>query len=198
MEYREKERAFTLVEIMVATFILAFFLMGLYFIFERSHSAWEKGNIRLTQYQEARGCLDILSRELKSVFISPSNPAIVFKGEKSKLLFTCSSNIPDRKGEYDLKEVEYKFKNNELIRRVKSNFNQPSNYGITTVLTSGITRLSFSYYNGSSWQDSWDSKKDKSKTNFSPLPEAVSIEITIEGENESAMTFSTVVNIPVK
>lgn len=193
---RGKEKAFTLIEVMVAGIILAFLLVGVYFIFEKTHSSWEKGNTRLTQYQKARGCLDIISRELKSTFITLSNPSIVFKGERQRLLFTCSSNTPDKKGEYDLKEVEYKLKNHELVRRVKTNFNDPSNPGATITLASGIIDLSFSYYNGAIWQNNWDSTRDR--TSLSSLPEAVKVEMVIKGENSSSLTFSTIVNIPVK
>jgi len=191
------EMAFTLAEILIATFILSFLLLGAYFIFNKSHSAWEKGNLRIEQYQKIRGCLDILTRELKSAFITSSNPSFVFKGKENEVLLTSSSNIPRQKGEYDLKQIKYKLDNSRLIRRVKSNFINPSSSGAVTVLASGVDKVTFSYYNGEKWQSQWDSEKDKDKRFSSGLPRAVGIEFVIREEGEAAV-FSTTVTLPVR
>lgn len=185
------KRAFTLVEILVTTCILAFLLLGLYIIFERGYSAWKKGNIRLEQYQKARGCLDLMSRELKSAFISSINSALVFRGSKNRVLFFSSSNIPQEKGEYDLKEVEYKLSNFNLVRKVKSFLVNKINPGATTILASNVTNLEFSYHNGKKWQEGWDSTEEKN------LPRAIRIELVLREEDEPPLTFSTVVNIPL-
>jgi len=192
------KKAFTLVETLVTTCILAFLLLGLYIIFGKGYSAWEKGNIRLEQYQKARGCLDLMSRELKSAFISSSNSALVFRGGKDEILFFSSSNIPHEKGEYDLKEVEYKLENCNLVRKVKSFLNSKINPGATAILASNVTGLEFSYHNGKRWQESWDSTKEGNRKKALPLPQAIRIELVISEENESPLTFSTVINIPVK
>ncbi len=191
-----KKNAFTLIEILVATFIFAFLIMGLYFIFDKSHSGWEKGNARLEQYQKAREFLNILNREIKSVFISSSNKNIVFRGNEHEILFMCSTNVPNRKGEYDLKEVEYRLSGNQLKRRVKSVFDKKSNLGRISILASNIAELKFSYHNGKNWQKTWDSKKDRSKKDFI-LPQAIRVEIVVKGESVMPLTFSTVISIPV-
>jgi len=188
--------AFTLLEVLVATFILSFIILGLYFIFDKSHFAWEKGNARLKQYQKLRGCLDTMTRELKSAFISPSNPSILFKGKKDEIIFTCSSNLPHQEGEYDLKNIHYQLQNSNLIRKVKSNFASPVNLPNTTILASNIERLTFSYYDGKKWQSKWGLEEDKNTKTLPRLPQAVSVELVVQEDGERPVTFSTIVNIP--
>ena len=194
----KKILAFTLLEVLVATCILSFLILGLYIVFDKTHFVWEKENTRLEQYQKIRGCLDTLIKELKSSFVSSSNPSIFFRGQKNEISFICSSNIPYQKGEYDLKQVQYQLRNSQLTRTVKSNFSDPLNPGAVAVLASGIDKLTFSYYDGKKWQSKWDSKKDKNIEFFSGLPQAVWVEIVVKGKNEPPITFSTTVNIPAK
>lgn len=191
----KKVAAFTLLEVLVATCILSFLLLGLYFIFDKSHSAWEKGNMRLKQYQKVRGCFDTLRGELKSTFTSSSNPSTVFRGSKDEISFTSSSNIPHQKGEYDLKSIHYQLKNSRLIRKVKSNFTTPAGLPATTILACNIDKITFSYYDGKRWQPEWNFKKDSQISH--DLPQAVRIKLVIGGKKEEPVTFSTIVNIPL-
>ncbi len=194
----KKILAFTLLEVLAATCILSFLILGLYIVFDKTHFAWEKENTRLEQYQKIRGCLDALIKELKSSFISSSNSSLFFRGQENEISFICSSNIPYQKGEYDLKQIQYQLQDSQLIRKVKSNFDNPLNPGAVTVLASGINNLTFSYYDGKKWQSKWDSKKDKDIKFFSGLPQVVWVEIVVRGKNEPPITFSTTVNIPTK
>lgn len=190
--------AFTLVEVLVATFIFSLLILGLYLIFSKVYRAWEKGNARLEQYQTIRGCLDILGRDLKSAFVTSSNPFILFKGNKDEILFTSSSNIPSQKGEYDLKQIQYKLEGSRLLRKVKSNFSTLKPCGSVTVLASDIDKLTFSYYNGERWLSHWDSRKSRGKKFSAALPQAVCIELVVKEEDEMPLTFSARVNIPLR
>mgnify|MGYP000120726810 CR=1 FL=1 len=193
----KKIKAFTFVEILFATFLFSVLLLGLYFIFIKSHSAWEKGNASLEQFQKIRGCFDLLKRDIKSTFTSPNNPLFIFNGEKERILFISSSNIPHEKGEYDLKQIEYEFRDFCLIRRVKSNLQDPSNPGSSTVIACDIDKLTFLYFNGKKWLTRWNSQKAKT---FPPLPQAIKVEITLKDkeEDKSPLTFSSIISIPVK
>ncbi|MBE0478577.1 prepilin-type N-terminal cleavage/methylation domain-containing protein [Candidatus Aerophobetes bacterium] len=191
-----RKAAFTLPEVLIATFILSFLILGLYFIFDKSHSAWEKGDVRLEQYQKIRGCLETMTKELKATFINPADSSLVFKGKKEDVLFFCSTNLPHEKGEYDLKKVNYQLANSKLIRKVKSNLSSPLTPSATTILASEIDELTFSYYDGKKWHPEWDSEKNKGFSSL--LPKAVAIELAVRGKGESPLTFSTTVSIPVE
>lgn len=191
------EKAFTLIETLLTAFILAFLLLGLYIIFEKGYFAWNKGNNLMEQHRKIRGCLDLMSRELKSTFISSSNNSIIFKGDEKKVLFFSSSNIAQEKGEYDIKRVEYKMENCDLIRKIKSSWKKKESSSLTTVLADNITGLKFSYYNGKRWQNSWDSQGKKTQEENSFLPCAVKILIVVKAEAEPPLSLSTVIYIPV-
>ena len=198
MRHTRGLRAFMLIELLVATFVLSLLIMGLYVIFYKSHSVWERGNRRLEQYQTARGCLDTLSRELKSTFMSASNPSIVFRGKEDEISFTCASNMPQEIGEYDLKQIHYQLRSYQLIRKVRSNWGNSLNPGGTNVLASQIESLTFSYYTGKLWQPEWDSQKDTNTAFGTGLPQAVCVELVVRGEGELPVTFSITIDIPTK
>lgn len=188
-----KLNAFTLPEVLIASFILCVYIGGLYFIFAKSHSIWEKGDVRLEQYQKIRGSFEIMTKELRAAFTSPADSSLVFQGEKEELVFFCSSNIPHSKSEYDLKKVNYQFKNSQLIRKVNSNLLIPMIPAATTILASGVDKLIFSYYDGEKWHSKWDSQKNHQSIPL--LPKAVGIELILRQGGESPLTFATTVNI---
>ncbi len=192
-----KKGGFTLLETVVSAFILAFTLLGLYVIFEKGYFIWERGNEDLERYQEAKGCFDLMSRELRSSFLSLSNSNLIFKGEENKIVFYSSSNIAHEEKEYDLKKVEYKLQDGTIFRKVISVLEDKNNPGATTVLVSRVVNLSFSYYDGRKWRKSWDSEKKKI-TDSLPLPEAVRLRLILKRENDKPLVFSTMVNLPVK
>ncbi|MBC7189731.1 prepilin-type N-terminal cleavage/methylation domain-containing protein [Candidatus Aerophobetes bacterium] len=194
----EKNRGFTITEILVATFIFSLLVMGVYGVFNKSQLAWERGNLRIEQYRKIRGIFDLLTRELRCAFVSPANPDLFFEGEENSLYFFSSSNIAKEKGEYDLKFISYRFKDSKIIKNTKSNFKSPSTKTSSTVLASDVRKLSFSYFNGKNWQEKWRFREDKSRNFSSYLPEAVRITVTVGKEDETPLTFSTTVLLPVK
>jgi len=63
-------RAFTLIEIMITTAILALLITGIYSIFKGGTDAWTKGNVRMERYQNARAILEMISRELSCAMVN--------------------------------------------------------------------------------------------------------------------------------
>lgn len=191
----KQKKGFTLIEVLIATFIFALLILGLYFIFDKSHSAWQKGDIRLEQYQKAREFLDIITHELKGAFRGQGRKDSFFQGTRNRILFLSSSNVPDEEGEYDLKQIEYKLVDHKLIRRVRSVLSGEENSGASSIVASGVKQLKFSYHDGINWQAIWNIKKEDGDSH--PLPEAVQIELAVSGENEPPLTLSTLVHIPL-
>lgn len=181
-----KIAAFTLLEVLVATCIFSLLILGLYFIFDKSHSIWDEANVSLEEYQKIRSCLDMLTEELKSAFVSPSNPSISFEGKEDEVRFTCSSNLPHESGQYDLKNVHYLLKRSNLIKRTTSSFDLPERAPSTTILASNVYGLKFSYYKRKKWQSS-----------CSVLPRAVKVKISVAPQGQTPITFSTVVSLPL-
>lgn len=192
--------AFTLIEVIIATSILAFLMVVLHQFFWASSSAWKKGNERLKIYQNARVCLDTMSREIRCALISRGNSRLVFKGEKDALSYISTLNKPDERDEFDLCEIGYSLSSqDEVLRRIKVHLNSfPGGGGATAVLASNISELSFLYDSGDAWKERWDSTQGTpDDTTDDYLPQAVKITILAQDEQrrESPLLVSTIVTI---
>jgi type II secretion system protein J len=194
------EKAFTLIELIIATSILAFLMSVIYFIFWKGLSIWEKGNARTQMYQNARVCLDTIAREIRTSFINSSNPCLIFKGDKHSLYYTSTSNKADKKGEYDLCEIGYRLKGSKLQRRIKTILNSASGTGgSTATIASPVLGLDFQYYDGSEWKESWDSTMGTPEdTGDDSLPLAVKITLVTQDERGEGtpLTLSTIAYLP--
>lgn len=198
---RKKKEAFTLIEVVIATFILAFLMIVLHHTFWASSSAWKKGDARLKMYQNARVCLDLMSREIRCALISPGNSRLVFKGEENALSYISTFHKPDKQSEFDLCQVSYGLSSRgEVLRRIKTNLaSYPGQGGATAVLANNILGLEFSYNDGRLWQKRWDSSSgtpDDTKNDY--LPCAVKITIIAQDEQhlEAPLFLSTTVTLP--
>jgi len=198
---REKKESFTLIEVVIATSILTFLMVVLHHLFWASSSAWKKGDARLKMYQNARVCLDVMSREIRCALISPGNSHLIFKGAEDTLSYISTFHKPDEQGEFDLCEVSYSLSSqSELLKRTKTHFDSfPGQGGATAVLASNILELSFLYSDGGIWQKRWDSSLGTpDNTRDDCLPRTVSITIVAQDEHqlESPLLLSTIVTIP--
>ena len=198
---RTDKRAFTLVEIIIATSILAFLMVTLHRVFWMSSSAWKKGDARIKMYQNGRVCLDVMSREIRCALISPGNSQLVFKGDEDALSYVSTFHKPDKPGEFDLFEIGYSLSSKgEVLRRIKTHLDSFSGRGgATAVLANSILELSFLYNNEGVWQDRWDSSlgtPDNTKDDY--LPQAVQINIIVQDGQllEFPLFLSTTVTIP--
>lgn len=198
---RTDKKAFTLVEIIIATSILVFLMVTLHRVFLVSSSAWKKGDARIKMYQNGRVCLDVMSREVRCSLISPGNSQLVFNGDEDALSYVSTFHKPDESGEFDLFEVGYNLSSQgEILRRIKTHLDSsPVRGGATSVLASNILELSFSYNNEGVWQDRWDSSMgtpDNTRDDY--LPQAVQVNIIVQDEQllESPLFLSTAVTIP--
>ncbi len=194
----EKERAFTLVEVMVSCAILVILMGALYRVFWGSSSAWQKGEARTRMYQNARIILDLMSREIRAAFISPGDPHLIFKGNESFLTFVSVSNTPNTTGEYDLRQIEYSLSQERLRRRIDTHLDSFGG-GASAMVGQRILNLTFSYWGQDQWHGFWDSTNGTPDDADDALPEAVKITISTQDEqaHEPKLILSTIVYLPV-
>lgn len=197
---RRNREAFTLLEVLIATFIMASLMMVVSYVFWQSFSIWEKGDRRLKMCQNARFGIDVMNREIRAAFISKSNSCLFFKGDESTLNFISASHKANTKEEYDLCELRYYLKDFHLKRMVKSHLDsRPGEGGSTAVLANGILELFFSYYSGKRWHKSWDSiMGTPDDITDDALPQMVKIRLKSQDEEskEKPLVFSSIVYIP--
>lgn len=197
---RDSRDAFTLLEVLMATFIVASVMMVVSYVFWQSLSIWEKGDRRLKMCQNARYGTDVMNREIRAAFISESNSCLSFKGDESILTFISACQKANMKGEYDLCELKYFLKGSHLRRTVKSHLDcRPGEGGSTAILASGILELVFSYHGGKRWHNSWDSTMGTpDDMGDDALPKMVKIRLKSqdEGGKENPLVLSSIIHIP--
>jgi len=197
---RKGKEAFTLIELIIATSILAFLMASIYSLFYKNSFVWKVESAKIQMGQNARVCLDMMAREIRTAFLSSTNPHLTFKGKRDRLDYVCASNRINKAKEYDLCKVSYSLSGANLCRWVKAiPASTSESGGSCSVLALNISSLSFMYYDGAKWRKSWDSTMGTPEDmSDDSLPLAVKITITTYDEENriGPLTLSTVVIIP--
>jgi len=172
-------KAFTLVEVLVATAIAALVVTTMSLIFRQGLATWEKGDRRLVMNQSARTAVDMITRELKATLVSKGNRCLIFRGEESHLTFAFVSSSRDASGEYDVRECTYYLDDDCLMKTLKADLDcRTGEGGSTATVVSDVVRLAFGYYDGRQWNGSWDSSMHTPKdTSDDIIPEAVRVSV---------------------
>jgi general secretion pathway protein J len=162
---------FTLIEVMVATFLMA--LMGMLLMTSINSSISAKDAVEETsgRYQLVRQAMSRMAREIAMAYLSKninhSDAAYVtqFKGKKESLYFSAFGNVVYQK---DAKQSDQQVlgfylatdKNGQqsLMRRMQPNLNRDvEKGGVAQVLCPNVTKLEFSYFDGrlEKWEETW-------------------------------------------
>ena len=185
-------QGFTLIEILVAMAILVIVIGSTLAIFRASAISWQKGEIRVMRYQQARFILERMSREISSIVpVSLAGPYCL--GMPDKFYFICSvSQTPAA-----VIEVGYWLDEDsgELMRSYESSPDYDfSSFDEEEALSENISGLSFEYSDGDAWQENWDSRPDAVRGGM--LPKAVKVSLDIRDEKgTNSESFSTVVTV---
>ncbi len=174
-----KEKGFTLIEILISLAILAMIVASTFTIFRSASKSWQKGETRSERYQNARNSISRMSSEISQAVIN-SNPLCKFTGDKNKVSFF--SFVSTDAGVFELSEVEYWL--DGAKRLLMRNSEIDPDYDFTTyshsdILSDNISELEFSYFDGSVWSDAWNSDQASGVV----LPKAVKIKIKVDDKN---------------
>ena len=210
-------RAFTLIEVMITTAVLALLITGIYSIFKGGTDSWTKGNVRMERYQNARAVLEMMSRELSCAMVNEARKIYMLginddgariKDESSRdeLFFIAPTHSTSGlgTGESDMCEIGYWIRGDTEIMRhytAKSidfvcNDNSDSPLGIAAV------NLQFYYYydntDADSYSGTWDSTNSTNDTTYYKLPKKIKIILSTRDEElrENTQIFETTVFIP--
>ncbi len=167
-------------------------------------------------YEIGTTALDIMHRDLLSVFLAPADARTRFvavdyeeQGRSMDQLIFMSTGYPTVEsmgGESDLMEVHYYIDTDPsteerwLQRRIDATpDDDPFTGGTNSLLGPHVASLDFQFYDGTDWWPSWDSKEE--------IPVAVSISLGVLEEKPSAKRgaipdeeptlFNTMVWMPV-
>ena len=172
----QNERAFTLVEVLIALAILAMIVASTFTIFRSASKSWQKGETRSERYQNARSAISRINSEISQAVIN-SNPLCKFAGDKNKASFV--SFVSAEPGVFELSEVEFWLDGaKKLLMR---NNDLDPDYDFTTydhsdILSENVSELEFLYFDGAIWTDTWNSDPASGVG----LPKAVKVKIKVE------------------
>ena len=203
LDYTDKNQrtspGFTVLEFLVAAFVLIIIVGSSLLIFRVSSSSVSHGENKTGIYEAGRDALDFMLSRLRTALVNDwKNNRINFIGEKEKAKFICPFST--RKDSSDICKIIFYLKNKELrvwterMGKEGKDYSLPDSFPGSQILISNVKKITFEYYNGGSWKDSWDSREGAGEDGR--LPRAVRIIIKIsapsgsEGKEPLEKTFT--------
>ncbi len=187
---RQFRGGFTLLELLVAMSIMAVITASLYSTLSLAFKMKDSIREKLGPLARANAVLDMMRSDLNCCVDPEMELAGAFIGEQAsvndndRLVFYSSNNSSLRELENaacDIYQVEYSLEQYDqwngysLVKRTAVNLLSSSEpESKDNILCRGVYGLRFSYYDGASWQASWDSE-----TADSPLPKLLKVTIIL-------------------
>ena len=211
------DSGFTLMEVLIATAILAIVMAIVYGSFIQTKRVIGKAEGSVEELRGVRAAINRMMRDISMAFISSPLPNqtddnsnnTFFMGTddytsgypNDSIDFTSYSNRIRNKDakESDQTEVGYYIKRNYngksvLMKREKRRIDSnPVSGGKSYEISEDIEGLNFRYLDQGTWSDSWDSR---TKTPPS-TPEAVEITIIVKDNSGTDRTYKTITGIPL-
>ena len=205
------KKGFTLIELLIAIAILSIIMSVVY----KSFYASTEGVKRAEAVDDINSTVRViflkLMDDINSAYLTGKDVVFVGDSKRDKelpqdsLSLTSLSNLRMTRdaNETDLYEIGYYLKEdydyqkqgktNSLFRREKKTI------GIEPVLEGGsayeltdeIAGIRFSYYDGASWKDKWDSRITNA------LPKGVEVEIILFDADKKKRIFKTIIDVPM-
>lgn len=214
-------QGFTLIEILVAIFILAIVTSLIMGVFDGIYGSAERINLGTDLHEMANACLNRMTKDLESTHVTAyprykrpdidDEPEIYhIKGEKhstggrsfSWLRFTSMAHLPfNHQAQEGIAEIVYyvqQTKENEFIlRRSDKLYPYPEEFEeheTDPILCEHLKRFEMVYFDvkGREYEE-WDSESDELEFG---TPRAIGIELEV-GTEEISYTFQTRVAVPV-
>ena len=200
---RSAVRGFTLIEVLIALFILVTISSAIWRSMALSFETKRRVGIVNDRYHEGRQVLTRISREIRMAFLRTELPVMEedeavfvtqFKGEDEELWFASTAHLRLHQGsrESDQTEIHYFLKSSDsrdfrgktLFRRESRRVDaRPERGGHIWPVVDGVKELKFEYWDASSeigddaWRRSWDTEGE----NEDLLPSRVRITLVLEG-----------------
>ncbi len=195
---------FTLMEVIVSIFILLIIVGGATAVFQISSKVWSSGKTSIQIEREGRATLDYISKQISCAIVTnweKERPEFIGSQEEVKFVspFSTANDASD------LARIIYYLKDEELrvwLSRISEKESKSIDYSFpekkkgSQILAFPVDEIKFIYYNGATWRDNWDSRKDKKEEGT--LPKAVKIKLKLRSEKKEEgkyweKEFSTII-----
>jgi type II secretion system protein J len=208
-----KSAAFTLLEMLVATAMVAVLAGSLYASLSIAFKARRSALAVVEPVRKVEIALAFVGEDLRSAVVPKGTLAGPFVGEDAKddrghdsdtLEFYCTSNSPEQaEGIGDIKKIDLACEPSDdkrtqvLVRYVTTNLLAPKTVEpVREVLCRGVFGFNLRYFNGSEWLDTWDSTVENNT-----LPCAIEVTLQLDdarqpGAGAGGYYASKVIMIP--
>jgi prepilin-type N-terminal cleavage/methylation domain-containing protein len=172
------KRAFTLIEVLIASSIFAVVMVALYAAFSSGVFGWRNIEEQTEAYQQARHILGRMNLDLRNSFAYASGDA-GFSGSGDKISFFATVDDYQENGfirNYAL--VSYYQQGNKLMRLCRRNSDSlnPASEVKAGEIGSGVERISFTYI----YIDKGKSRESESCDNAKIFPAAVKVKLVLK------------------
>lgn len=195
-------KGFTLLEVLIATALLALFLTILYRVFFTTLKAEDRVTKDLDLYLDIRRTFDAISMEVQSAFFSEKHLKTFFVGERRDSLGRTTSSLSFTTLTYpilqegipgsDMVAVSYSVEEKDggltLLKGVWNPYLESGDKEsqLRIPLVEGIEGFEVEFYNGREWAKAWDATLERR------LPFAVRVTLTFKegGEERGVSTIA--------
>lgn len=211
-----RRQAFTLLELLLAVLVFAIVLAAVHTVFFSAFKLRKRTTDAIERSLPLQQTMAIIKRDLANL-VPPGNPlsgslqshptittnasGVNITGllgrQNGPLFFTAAGLVDDYAPWGDIERVSYYLATPtndtpgmDLFRSVARNL-LPITQDETEdrFLMSGVEAINFQYYNGTAWDDTWDSTVVDSVTGLTNnLPKAIKVELHLHNENRTAGT----------
>jgi type II secretion system protein J len=195
---------FTLIEVLLALVVLAIVMVVVHSVFYSAIQLRNKAEQAFTDAVPLQHTLAVIKRDLENITVpggtlsgtfqttlttgSSSTAALAHNGQQcGPVFYTAAGTLDDNQPWSEMRKVTYYLmpptNNNpglDLVRSVTRNLLPVATEEYQDqVLMSGVNNLELEYYDGNTWQTTWDSTTTTLTTSSNTLPKAVKIELTL-------------------
>ncbi|MCX5641987.1 MAG: prepilin-type N-terminal cleavage/methylation domain-containing protein [Candidatus Omnitrophica bacterium] len=184
---RDFKRGFSLLELLIALFLLLVILGGSLLLLQTANRSWFRGESEVAIQTEARNLIAFLNRIIPGAVLTDSGDEerLEFSGYPDRISF-CALLSEDRK-KTDFARIDIFWKEKEgtvyvFEERAGNGRRIFSGSGKTgsQPLSGGVTKFKFSYFDGKECRLTWNSSKDGPEEDS--LPKAVFLDFQLSGQ----------------
>lgn len=201
-------RAFTLIEVMIATLIFAAILAAINAVFYGALHLRSNVAKRIEDVIPSNHAIAVIKADLRSILVPGGTLAVSITGlaqapGNNQLQIYTATGVPNEQQPWtqtepqswgDVQKISYYLKDpvnttrsggKDLVRGTTRNLLAQTEQEISErPLLSGVSLLGFTYYDGTNWRDSWDST---TQTDM-PVPKAIKVRLEFAGQDRNTQS----------
>ena len=197
-----RQNGFTLLELILSSFIIALLMLSLYTALHTAYKARTVMNTASAKVRSARAALDLIEQDLRSVQ-PPSTVDVLagpFEGTDSEIDFNCLARDYGKDADplsdgmrYVSILMDSSTGTQALVQKVQRNLLPAAAADpVNEIIATNVTAFSVRYYDGTDWATEWDSTQENNT-----LPVAVEVTVTVQpSPTDPPFTLIRTVAIP--